>query len=79
MRGIHEVHGAEDVAVVGHGHGRHPQFFDSLAEFLDVTGAVEHGVVGMQVQVDELRHELPRKLESYVHFNEALGTRNAGK
>jgi hypothetical protein len=31
-----------------------------LAKFLDVTGAVEHGVVRMQVQVDELGHGLGR-------------------
>jgi hypothetical protein len=27
-----------------------------LAEFFDVTSAIEQGVVGVQVQVDELGH-----------------------
>jgi hypothetical protein len=42
--------------MIGHGHGGHAHLFYTLAEFLDVTGAVEHGVVRMQVQVDELGH-----------------------
>ncbi len=54
--GVDEVDRAKDVAVVGHGHGGHAQLFHTLAKFFDVTSAVEHGVVGVQVQVDELRH-----------------------
>ena len=57
---VDEVDCAKNVAVVGHGHGRHAQLFYALAEFFDVTGAVEHGVVGMQVQVDELGHGFGR-------------------
>ncbi len=56
LRGVDEVDCAKNVAVVGHGHGGHAQLFHTLAEFFDVTGAVEHGVVGVQVQVDELGH-----------------------
>ena len=44
------------LVLVGHGDSRHAQFLHSLDEFLDVAGAVEHRVVGMQVQVNELGH-----------------------
>jgi hypothetical protein len=54
--GIDEVDCAKNIAVVGHRHGRHSHLFHALAKFLDVTGAVEHGVVRVQVQVDELGH-----------------------
>ena len=54
---IDELDCAKDVAVIGHGHGGHAEFLDALDEFLDIAGAVEHGVIGMQVQMDELfRH-----------------------
>ena len=44
---IDEVDCAKNVAMVGHGHGRHAHLFHALAKFLDVTGAVEHGIVRM--------------------------------
>jgi hypothetical protein len=50
------MHRAEDVSVIGHGHRWHTELFHAMNQFLDVTGAVEHGVVRMQVQVDELGH-----------------------
>src|SRR5215469_7496390 len=53
---IHEVHCAEDVAVVGHGDRRHAELFHPVDELLNVAGAVEHRVVGVQVQMDELGH-----------------------
>ena len=56
LGGVDEMHGAKNVAVVGHGHGGHPHFLHALAELFDVTRAVEHGVVGVQVQVNELGH-----------------------
>jgi hypothetical protein len=55
---IDEVDGAENVAMVGHSHGGHTHFAYMLTEFFDVTGAIEQGVVSVQVQVDELRHGL---------------------
>ena len=51
---------AKDIAVVGHGHGRHAQLFHALAKLFDITGAVEQGVVRVQVQVDELGHGFGR-------------------
>ena len=55
---INEVHRAKNIAMVGHGHGGHAHFFDTLAELFDITGAVEQGVVGVQVQVNKLGHGL---------------------
>jgi hypothetical protein len=42
--------------VVGHGDGRHPELLDVLDELIDVASAVEHGIVGVQVKMDELGH-----------------------
>ena len=50
-----ECHRAEDVAVVGHGHRRHVKFLDAADEALDVACAVEQGVVGVKMEMDELR------------------------
>ena len=58
LGGVHEMHRAKDVAVIGHGHGRHAEFLHALDQLLDVASAVEHRVIGVQVQMDELRHEL---------------------
>jgi hypothetical protein len=72
LGGIHEMYCAEDVAVIRHGHGRHAEFFGSLAEQLDVAGSVEHGVIGMQMKMDELswrsghRHPVSQKLASIL-------------
>jgi hypothetical protein len=53
---VDEMDCAKNIAVVGHRHGRHPQFLHAIAEFFDITGAVEQGVVRVQVQVYELGH-----------------------
>ena len=47
------VDGMEDGVV-------HAEFFGAMAEFLDVAGTVEHGVIGVEMKVDELGH--PRSL-----------------
>ena len=59
VRRIHEVDRAEDVAVVGHGDRGHAQLFHALDKLFHVAGAVEHGVVGMEMQVNELGHGSP--------------------
>jgi len=41
--------------VIGYRHGRHLEGFDPLDELLDLAGAIEHGVVGVQVEMNELR------------------------
>ena len=53
---IHKVHRAENVAMIGHGHGGHAQFFHALDKLFHVAGAIQHGVIGMEVQVNELGH-----------------------
>ena len=57
--GIDEMDRAKDVAMIGHGHRGHPELFHALDKLLHVAGAVEHGIVGMEVQVDELGHGSP--------------------
>src|ERR1700687_1282286 len=54
--GIHKVHRTENIAVISHGHGRHAEFLHPLTEFFHVPSAVEHGLIGVEMQVDELRH-----------------------
>jgi hypothetical protein len=48
------VNGTEDISVIGHGHGGHAECFDALTKFFDVASAIEKGVIGMEVQVNEL-------------------------
>src|SRR5208282_1332694 len=57
--GVHEMHRAKDISVVGHGHGGHAQLMHTVDKFFDIAGAVEQGVIAVQMQVDELvlRHE----------------------
>src|SRR6516165_12541979 len=55
MGGTDKRNGAEDVAVIGHRHGGHVKGFDPLDELLDLTSAIEHGIVGMEMEMDELR------------------------
>ncbi len=50
-----KCHRTEDVAVVGHSHGRHVKFLDTPDQALDFAGAVEQGIVGMKMEMDELR------------------------
>src|SRR6266568_4227156 len=56
--GVHKMHRAKNIAVVSHGHGRHAQLFDAMAELFDVASAVEHRIVSMKMKVDELRHTI---------------------
>ena len=48
-----ELVGAEDVAVVGHRDRRHPEVGGPLGQGVEPGRAVEHGVLGVDVQVDE--------------------------
>ncbi len=47
LRGIDKVHCAENVAVIGHRDGRHAEFLHAGAEFFDVAGAIEQGVISV--------------------------------
>ena len=48
-----EVVGAVQVAVVGHGHGRHARPFALGEHVLQPRGPIQHRVLGVDVQVDE--------------------------
>jgi hypothetical protein len=50
------VHRAENISVVGHGDGGHAEFVNPVTEFFHVASAVEHGVISVEMEVDELRH-----------------------
>ncbi len=51
-----EVHRTVDVAVVGDGYGFLSDFVDVGYELFDIAGAIEEGVVGVQMQVGEFSH-----------------------
>ena len=53
--GVVELDGAEEIAMVGHGDGGHLLLGDDVHQLVDFAGAVEQGVVGVAVQVNE-RH-----------------------
>jgi hypothetical protein len=57
LRRIEKMDGAEDVAVVGHGHGGHLQNLGAFAKLCGIASAVEHGIIGMQMKMNEVRHE----------------------
>ena len=58
LGGVEEVDGAVDVAMVGHGHRFLAEGGDAIDEFLDVAGAVEQGVFGMEMEVGKFGHGL---------------------
>src|SRR5471030_1421251 len=62
LRVIEKVHRAEDVAVIGHSDGRHLQFLGALAQQLGIACTVEHGVVGMKMQMNEIGRHGYRRL-----------------
>ena len=49
-----EIDRAEEVAVVGERDGREPELLGLLDELLELGGAVEQAVLGVDVQMDEL-------------------------
>jgi hypothetical protein len=50
-----ELDRAEQVPVIGHGHGRHLLLERGLHELVDIASPIQQGVVGMAMQVDK-RH-----------------------
>jgi len=48
-----EFDGAEEVAVIGHGDGGHAEIAGFAHDVGDAAGAVEHGVLGVEMEVDE--------------------------
>ena len=55
-RGVVEGHRPEHVAVVGDGQRLHPELRGLVDELVDVAGAVEEAVFGVEMEVDELGH-----------------------
>jgi hypothetical protein len=51
-----ELDRAEQVAVIGHGHGRHLLLDRDLHQLVDLAGPVEQGVIRVAMQMDE-RHD----------------------
>ena len=49
-----EAHGAEQVAVIGHGRCRHVELRQMLHQGIDFAGAVQQAVIGMEVQVNKV-------------------------
>ena len=61
LGGVVELDRAEQVAVIGHGDGRHLLLDRGLHELVDVAGPIEQRIIGVAMQVDEriFRHGLP--------------------
>ena len=53
---LEEVNCPVDISVVGHGDGFLPQGGDPVYQFRNVAGAVEEGVLGVQMEVGEFGH-----------------------
>ncbi len=60
-RCVIKLDGAEEVAVIGHGDGRHFLLGDDLHELRDLAGSIEQRIVGVAVKVYEraVRHPVP--------------------
>ena len=56
LGGVIELDGAEQVAVIGHGDRRHLLFDRDLHQLVDIAGAVEQGIVGVAMKMNE-RHD----------------------
>ena len=54
LAGLVEVVGAVEVAVIGHREGCHAEIDGLAEEIIEAGSAVEHGVLGVHVQVDEV-------------------------
>ena len=55
---VEKVDCSVDVAVVGHGNGLLSQGRNAIDELVDVAGAVEKGVFGVEMEVSEFSHGL---------------------
>ncbi len=54
LHGVEEVDSAKDVAVIGHGGGGLAQFAEVAGEFVYVAGAIEKGVIGVEMKMGKL-------------------------
>src|SRR5215472_10486104 len=55
-RGIHELHGAVDVAMVGHGDGLLAYRGDAPDEAVDAAGTIQQRIIRMEMKMDEIGH-----------------------
>ena len=53
LGGVIELDRAEEIAVIGHADGGHVLRGDDLHQLVDFAGAIEQGIVGVVVEVDE--------------------------
>ena len=56
VRRIHKMNSPKNIAMVGHGNGRHSQLVHTMDQLVHIAGAIEHGIVGMEVEMNELGH-----------------------
>ncbi len=81
--GVGKLDRSEDVAVVGHGHGGHVEFLDALHQLGGIARAIEHGVIGVQVKMNELlRHSVRTFAGSCLLYAPAMwksGPNHAGR
>ena len=42
VRGVHKMHRAKNIAVIGHGHGGHAELFHAVDELLHIASTVKH-------------------------------------
>ena len=73
-----ELDGSEHVAVIGHGHGRLSERFDLLDERIDLIRAVEKTVLGMEMEMDELRWHERNSWADFRRVEEGSQTRREG-
>ena len=71
-----ELHRAEQIAVIGHGDGGHLLLDHDLHQLVDFAGAVEQGIVGVAMQVDE-RHSKKIRFPGEVGDSSILSCRNS--
>ncbi len=53
IRFVVELNCAEEIAMVGHGDGRHTLPFHNVNQLLDVTGTIKKGVISVAMKMNE--------------------------
>src|SRR5207253_10393639 len=57
LRGFIEAHRAEQISMVGDGHGRHLEFRCLFYKRVVTTGAVKKAEAGVEMEMHEVRHK----------------------
>jgi hypothetical protein len=58
LRGFEEMDRSVNVAVIRYGNGFLADVGDTFHQLFDIAGAVEQGIIGVEMQVSEFRHGL---------------------